>query len=153
MSNLQIRAAEVRDLETLREYERGVVDAERPFNQSISPGPATYYDLEALIADPQSELLIADIDGTIAATGYATIKRSLPYLEHDRHAYLGFMFVLPDFRGQGLIQKILDALVEWSASHGVVDYYLDVYANNAAAVKAYTKYGFEPNMIEMKING
>lgn len=151
MNQVTIREASEEDLPTLRRMEQSVVEAERPFNAMLREGPAAYYDIDALIASEQSMVLVADHLGKVIASGYATLKGSLPYLIHDRHAYLGFMYVDPDFRGQGIIQQIIGELMDWSRTRGVSDFYLEVYADNAAAIKAYEKYGFRRNLIEMKL--
>ena len=62
------------------------------------------------------------------------------------------MYVAPEYRGQGIIQAIISQLLEWSRSQGVSDFYLDVYADNESAVRAYEKFGFEASVIEMKLH-
>jgi hypothetical protein len=50
----------------------------------------------------------------------------------------------------GLNKIILKNLVHWGQSQGVADFYLDVYAENSSAVRAYQKFGFEGSLLEMK---
>lgn len=152
MSDLTIRAATADDVVGLRDCEQGVVSAERPMNDDLNPGLIQYYDIEALIASADSEMLVVESAGKIVGCGHATIKQSADYFFHDRHAYLGLLYVAPDQRGKGLIQRVMDALVAWSRSKGVTSYYLDVYPQNASAIRAYEKYGFRPNMMEMKLH-
>lgn len=151
MNRVTIREANEEDVPRLRTMEQGVVEAERPYNSLLRAGPVNYYDIGALIASDKSMVLVADHVGQVVGSGYATLKESLPYLKHERHSYLGFMYVDPNFRGQGVIQQILDGLVDWSRGRGINDFYLDVYAGNVAAIKAYEKYGFRSNLIEMKL--
>jgi ribosomal protein S18 acetylase RimI-like enzyme len=42
--------------------------------------------------------------------------------------------------------------MQWARTMGVSDFYLDVYAQNQSAVKAYEKFGFKANLIEMKMH-
>ena len=146
------RQATHNDLPALLALEQAVVEAERPFNDAIKPNSATYYDLPDLIDSEQSLLLVAEQKGEVVATGYGQIRPSKASLVHESHCYLGFMFVAPHFRGKGLNQQILDKLIAWSKNLDVNHFYLDVYAQNHAAIRAYEKAGFTSNMIEMKLN-
>lgn len=147
------RAATHADLVQLRALEQGVVEAERPFNPELRPAPVRYYDLEALIDSADSELLVVEVDREIQACGYAQIRPSKPSLRHERHAYLGFMIVAPALRGQGINAKVIERLLDWAKRRGVSDFYLDVYFENRAAVRAYEKMGFQPSLLEMKLSG
>ncbi len=146
------REALLTDLAELKRLEQAVVEAERPFNSTIKQQDATYYKIENLINDEDSKLVVADVDNCIVATGYGQIRTSKNSLKHEKHCYLGFMYVAPEYRGQNINKKILDELINWSREHGVHDFYLDVYSENVAAIKAYEKVGFMPSLLEMKLN-
>ena len=148
---MQIRQATLSDVNALLALEQAVVDAERPFNSAIKAQGARYYDIPALITDDDSHLLVAEDNGAIVATGYVQIRQSKPSLEHNVHGYLGFMYVAPAYRGMGLNKQIIDTLMAWAESKQVFDFYLDVYAENRAAINAYEKVGFQPSMLEMKL--
>ena len=149
---LKFRAAKLSDLEQLKYLEQKVVEAERPYNPSIKKPEAYYYDIEHLILSGDVYLLVAEVDEVIVATGYAKIRPSKTSLNHKFDSYLGFMYVDPDCRGQAVNKRIVEYLIRWSQDKGVNDFYLDVYADNAAAINAYVKSGFSPSMIEMKLN-
>lgn len=147
---MNIRPAQPADIAELLRFEQGVISAERPFNPQIRD-QTHYYDLHALIQDDQSLLVVAEQAGALIASGYAQIRESKAHLQHDRHAYLGFMFVRPEYRGQGVNKAVLERLLAWSKDNGVVDCYLDVYAENTAAIRAYEKAGFAGSLLEMKL--
>ena len=65
---------------------------------------------------------------------------------------MGFMYVDPKFRGQGVIQNIIEQLKQWSISLNIFETRLEVYSENTSAIKAYQKKGFENRMIEMKMD-
>jgi len=48
-------------------------------------------------------------------------------------------------------QKIIEALMQWSASQNVYELRLDVYYDNLTAIRAYEKAGFKKHMIEMRM--
>ena len=151
MLDIKIRSAELADLEVLRRFEQGVVDAERPFNEQLKEGEIQYYDLENMFSDSNTEILVAEIDSTVIASGYSTIRKAKPFFKHDRYAYLGFMYVEPNYRGKGVIKMVLDELIAWSAKNDAEEIRLEVYSDNLPAIKAYRKAGFKELMTEMRM--
>jgi ribosomal protein S18 acetylase RimI-like enzyme len=152
MEKIVIRKATEKDLDTLYQFEQGVIEAERPFDSTLRKGLIRYYDLQELINSPHAQLLVAEFENKIIASGYVRIEKSKPYLEHSHHAYLGFMYVLPEFRGKGVNKKIIDSLNEWAKSKNINELRLEVYIDNASAIRAYEKLGFVPHMLEMRMN-
>ena len=149
---MELRIAQPDDLPILLEFEQGVIAEERPCDESIKTTSTKYYDLNELLADPNTNLQLMEHDGRIVGCGYAQLRPSESAFVHDKHAYLGFMYVEPDARGQGVNKKIVESLISWSRDRGVDDFYLEVYVENRAAIRAYEKVGFTPNMVEMKLS-
>ena len=151
MNHFTTRQARLDDLEILYRFEQGIITAERPFNETLKPGRINYYDLKEMLTLPHVHIAVA-IDGDkIIGSGYARIDSSKHYLQHQQHAYLGFMYVEPEYRGQGVNQLIIEALAAWSMSRGIYELRLDVYNNNASAIRAYEKAGFERHLVEMRM--
>ena len=146
-----IRSATVNDISKLLQFEQGVIAAERPFDTTLKPDPIRYYDIEQMITSPNVELVVAEINGAIVGSGYARIENAKPFLAHRQYGYLGFMFVDEEHRGKGINQKIVDELKKWCASKNIFELRLEVYHQNAAAIKAYQKAGFEKHMVEMRM--
>ena len=152
MQDFILREAELADEPVLLEFEQKVVEAERPYNSAIKSGDVFYYDLPALLASENSYLVVTEADSRVVGSGYAQLRESKKSLTHDVHSYLGFMYVEPEYRGCGINKKIVEELIRWSKSQGTTDFYLDVYAGNEAAIRAYEKAGFVRSMIEMKLH-
>lgn len=152
LDELIVREARGEDYRSLVTLEQKVIDAERPYNMSLKKQDAYYYDIEKLISDRDSRLVVGEVSGNIVATGYVQVRDSKPALDHDNHGYLGFMYVAEEYRGLGLNKVILQDLVNWGQQQGVADFYLDVYAENNSAVRAYEKFGFRGSLLEMKLN-
>jgi GNAT superfamily N-acetyltransferase len=151
MQEIVIRPAVLTDLDVLLKFEQAVIEAERPFDNTISTGAdVRYYDLEGLIVLPDAEIVVAEIGHEIIGCGYARIEDSKAYLKHRKHSYLGFMYVVPEHRGEGVNKKIVEVLEAWSASKGVSELRLEVYVENAAAIRAYEKTGYTGNVLEMR---
>lgn len=147
---INIRKATLSDVETLLVFEQGVIAAERPFDSTLKSGHIHYYDIEKMITSGHIELLVAELDGAIIGCGYARIEEAKPYLQHRQHAYLGFMYVKPGYRGKAVNKMIIDELATWSASQNITELRLEVYQPNEAAINAYEKSGFVKHMIEMR---
>lgn len=150
MEQIIIRTAVPDDVDTLLVFEQGVIMAERPFDSTLKNGPINYYDIKKMIAADDVELVVATLKNKIIGSGYARIEDAKPYLKHPQHAYLGFMYVIPEFRGKGVNKLIIDALAKWSASKNITELRLDVYQNNVPAINAYEKAGFSKHMVEMR---
>jgi ribosomal protein S18 acetylase RimI-like enzyme len=151
VKNLIIRSATINDLTTLLLFEQGVINAERPFDNTLKTGHIHYYDLEKMIAATDVELVVAELEGKLIGSGYARIETAKPYLKHPQHAYLGFMYVVPEYRGKGVNKRIVEALAAWCISEKITELRLDVYNDNQAAILAYEKAGFKKHMIEMRL--
>ncbi len=147
---MHIRPATPDDLHTLLTFEQGVILAERPFDPTLRPDPIYYYDLNHLLHDADSILIVAEDAGHLIASGYATIRIGKPYFEYDRYAYLGFMFVDPAYRGKGVNQLIMSELANWCTSKNIREMKLQVYHDNVSAIRAYEKVGFKQDLIEMR---
>lgn len=148
---MNLRTATINDLDTLLEFEQGVILTERPFDPTLKDGHINYYDLKELILSPQSTVIVAEHNDEIIASGYALIKPAKDYLKYKEYAYLGFMYVRPSYRGRGINKLILDALTGWAKSKNMTELRLQVYDENKPAVKAYEKVGFKPLLVEMRM--
>lgn len=150
MPNIIIRKALLEELDILLSFEQGIIEYERPMLPDMMTEHFTYYDLKELIESENSEVLVAEVDGRLVASGYAKLKKSLNYHTHEFHSFLGFMFVSPDCRGKGINGKIIDQLTIWSKKKGATVLNLTVFAQNESGIRAYEKIGFDKSVIEMR---
>ena len=151
MQRIVLRSATSEDLDSLRRFQAGVIDAERPFDPTLQEGNIAYYDIPWLIAADHVQFLVAQIDEELVGCGFARIDSSKPYLKHAEHAYLGLMFVVPRYRGLGINGRILEGLKQWCRERNVAELRLEVYHGNQAAVNAYAKAGFTAHIVEMRM--
>lgn len=151
MEDILIRKATSADLQWLLEFEQGIIKAERPYDPTLESDPISYYDLSLLIASENAEVLVAEYDEEVIASGYAKIKKAQHFLNHENYTYLGFMYTKPEFRGKGVNRKIIGVLKHWSYSKGLKEIRLTVYDDNAGAIRAYEKVGFKKHLIEMRL--
>lgn len=152
MSTIQIRPATPEDLPVLLLFEQGVIKAERPFDPSLKADPIHYYDLEKLITGQDSIVLVAEDNRQLIASGYADIRQAKSFYNYEMFAYLGFMYVTPEYRGKQIIRLILAGLKDWCITKQIHELRLEVYADNTSAINAYIKEGFTNNLIEMSLS-
>lgn len=152
MEEIRIRTATPCDLEQLLTFEQDLIKTERPFDPTVKPDPVNYYDLKAMLTAPNIQVVVAEVNNKIIASGYARIDKSKPFLKHQRHAYLGFMYVLPEYRGKGINKQLIEVLKRWAASQNINEFRLEVYCENISAIKAYEKIGFSRYSLEMRYN-
>ena len=148
---VEIRKAIEAEIETLLSFEKGIVESERPFDDTLKDDEIHYYDLIELIRAKNAEVLVAEVNNEIVGSGYAKTLPAEPYLKYTEYAYLGFMYVKPAFRGLGINQKILHELMNWVRSQNVTEVRLKVYDENTIAKNAYLKAGFKPSLLEMRL--
>ena len=150
MMTIITRLATPSDIDTLLAFEKGIIAAERPYDTTLREGEIHYYDLLELIRSPGSEVMVAETNGQLVGSGYAQIRKADPFLKHTHFAYLGFMYVKPAFRGKGINQSLLEALLSWAKAKGISEIRLDVYDENIVAKNAYLKAGFKPIILTMR---
>jgi ribosomal protein S18 acetylase RimI-like enzyme len=151
MNEITIRTATVHDLEILLQFEQGVIAAERPFDSTLKKGAIHYYDIEGMIDNSSVKLVVAEVQSQVVGSGYCRLENAKPYLKHTRHGYLGFMYVVPEYRGRGINKLIIGKLANWARSENITELRLDVYHGNTTAILAYEKAGFSKHMIEMRL--
>lgn len=148
---VKIRGAIETEIEILLSFEKGIVEVERPFDNTLKEGEVHYYDLIELIRSERAEVLVAVVNNEIVGSAYAKILPAEPYQKYLEYAYLGFMYVKPAFRGQGINQKVLHELMNWAKSQNLTEVRLEVYDENIIAKNSYLKAGFKPNLLEMRL--
>ena len=151
MNHITLRVATLEDLPILYSFEQGIITVERPYDPTLADDPINYYDIKAMILSEEVEVIVALFQEDIVGSAYAKIKKAQPYLKFNSYAYLGFMYVRPEYRGRGISRLVIDRLTDWARSQNLTELRLEVYAENSSAIKAYEKAGMTKNMIEMRM--
>lgn len=103
-------------------------------NGEITPKRIIYWkkDIEKDDGVKQTTF-VARVDGEVK--GYVA-----PRLEDGRR-FIGAMYVLPDYQGQGIGSKLIDEALKWYGADK--DIYLEVVSYNQKAIDFYKRFGFE----------
>jgi RimJ/RimL family protein N-acetyltransferase len=152
MNVISLRNADLKDLETLLEFEQGVIEAERPLDPFLAKGELFYYNIPELISSQQIHFIVAISNKKLVASGYLRLENSEHYHKNPEHGYIGFMYVKPSFRGQKISNLILKSLKDWAKAKNLNELRLDVYSNNTRAIKAYERFGFTKSLVNMRID-
>ncbi len=148
--NIITRVATLEDLPILLEFEQQLIAVERPMDISLEQErKISYYDIGEFITSKLAEVFVAVKGAEIVGSGYGLIKENKPYFSERKFGHVGFMFVKPEFRGQGVSKLVLGAIFNWFKKHQIRETRLQVYPNNPQAIKAYQKVGFKENLVEM----
>ena len=149
---IKLREATIQDLPLLLEFEKGLIEYEREFTPNLKKSSFNYYDLQAYIENPEISVVVAEQYNIVIASGYALINKNKHYKNPEYYVFLGFMYVIPEKRGEGVNKMIIDYLLNWGKEKGYSEFQLDVYTPNISAIKAYEKAGFTPETLTMRIN-
>lgn len=128
----------------LQEYERTLHDTRLPGAQVME----AYFDrLRQEVAAQSGAILIAEEDGRFLGLVACVVARDdlvQETADSNVYGYVTDIYVVPDRRGSGLAQALLQAAEIHLAPTGISRVRINVLAANTMARRAYEKHGFEP---------
>jgi ribosomal protein S18 acetylase RimI-like enzyme len=128
----------------LQEYERTLHDTRLP---GVAVMDAYFDRLQREVAAQSGAILIAEDGGRFLGLVACVVARDDAVQEtadSNVHGYITDIYVVPERRGSGLAQALLQAAEAHLAPTGVGRVRINVLATNAMARRAYEKHGFEP---------
>jgi GNAT superfamily N-acetyltransferase len=148
--NLQFRPAIQTDLPVIvRMLAQDELGAQR--ERFETPLPEAYYAaFEAIAADPNQELIVADLDGEVVGTLQLTYLPTLSYQGGTR-AQVESVRVLEQVRGRGIGARMMAWAIERARQRGCHLMQLTSHQSRADAHRFYERLGFTKSHIGMKI--
>lgn len=143
-SKLTIRSVDSQDVVNLISLrKRALLDHPTAFGANGHQPDAKYMEwAEGLISEDRHfnlPLVISDRDDLV---GMGVIRRgNSPKQAHS--AEIKAIYLLPEWRGMGLVQELIDIMESWARSVGVVVIKLQVTTVNMAGIRAYQKAGYQ----------
>jgi len=138
------RAAVIAAEIELQEYERTLHDTRLPGGAVMD----AYLDrLQREVAAQAGALLVAEDGGRFLGLVACLVVQDDAVQEtpdSNVHGYIADIYVVPERRGSGLAQALLQAAEDHLAPTGVSRLRINVLAANAMARRAYEKHGFVP---------
>jgi ribosomal protein S18 acetylase RimI-like enzyme len=163
MGKFTIRAYEPVDadrvLDLIIEFQEYLaqIDARQYYTPFSNREDAVKY-LEQSVKDVEERegaFYIAEIEGDIVGFTQGIIDRHkddpLYVLGHKSGdlGWIGELFVKPVHRGQGIANKLVEAMTEYFKSRGCINIRLKVASDNKLAQQVYEKMGFKPRCHEL----
>lgn len=138
--SVSIRAAEPEDLDTLVAFTRQ--EAREAENRELDPDVVKRGVVVGLQAEgPSRYWVMCNQDGTPVGSISVTLEWS------DWRAanfwWIQSCFIQPEYRGQGLLDVMFDAVYKTMKQEQGLELRLYVHKGNPAAIRAYEKLGFE----------
>jgi GNAT superfamily N-acetyltransferase len=96
-------------------------------------------EVAGYLSDERGGLWVAYEDGMPVG---CVVLRPLPTVEAATECKR--LYVLPEYRGRGIAEALLDAMEEYALGRGVKWIYLDSYDDLRAAIRIYVGRGYEP---------
>lgn len=102
------------------------------------------YDLDDLLADPDSAVFVASrADGKLIAFIEASLREYAEACETSPVGYIEAWYVDPHVRGQKLGREMARAAEEWARAKGMTEMASDTWLENEISIAAHLKMGYE----------
>ena len=136
---LDIRRAKSADLESLVSFavaEAKEAEGVKKDSERVRQGVTT-----ALNNDSIAMYWVLEINNT-GVIGSVSIVKEWSDWNSGYYWWIQNMYILPEFRGKGLMEQLMQALKDAARNEGALELRLYVHKNNAQAISAYQKVGF-----------
>jgi ribosomal protein S18 acetylase RimI-like enzyme len=156
---LKVRKAKLKDVERicyLNSLLNKCHEQIDPFYQ-LKPDPQHLHQLsnqhfQRMIRSRNAAVFVAEDQGNIVGYIDGTLRTNIPIFQIQALGRLGTIFVLEEYRRQGIGEALTEALFQWFNSKQVEYVHINSDIRNTVAVNAWKKYGFQEEMIRMRIN-
>jgi len=136
---LDIRRAKSADLESLVSFavaEAKEAEGVKKDSERVRQGVTT-----ALNNDSIAMYWVLEINNT-GVIGSVSIVKEWSDWNSGYYWWIQNMYILPEFRGKGLMERLIQALKDTARNEDALELRLYVHKNNAQAISAYQKAGF-----------
>jgi GNAT superfamily N-acetyltransferase len=137
--NYVVRRAQLSDLEMLASF--AVQEAKEAEGIELSPENVRHGILTALENDFLGRFWVLTRENE-ELLGNVSVIREWSNWRGGYYWWIQSLFVLPEFRGAGLMQILIDIVKDAAQRGGAIDLRLYVHGKNERAIKAYQKAGF-----------
>jgi ribosomal protein S18 acetylase RimI-like enzyme len=142
---INIRKAEINDLETIRKLSLMLFDKEKKEYD-------IYLDMEWTYSDAGKKhfvnrikkgcTLIVEVDGKMVGYLAGGIAKAYPYRTVKDVGEIDSMYVMDEYRNKGIGSKLVTLFFEWCNEKGLTHIKVEASAQNINGIKFYKKMGF-----------
>ena len=150
MKPVLVRRAEQADSHILLDLvERLVEFGPPPWRDAGAMRRIDRQNLEKAIASTAQDpsVLVAWSGSDIA--GFIHLHSALDAYNECPHGHISDIVVASEFEGRGVAQSLMDAAEDWARAQGYAWLTLNVFEDNARALKAYERRGFQRDILRM----
>ena len=108
--------------------------------------------LRERFAEISTKLIVAEEDGEIVAFMLCFLEPNVPVYKERKIGVISDVYVKQERRRKGLAKKMLDVAAAWFRKNKVRTVRLNVAADNLEARAAWRMIGFEPLMIDKRLD-
>ncbi len=101
-------------------------------------------DYLARLDRPGSMSFVADDDGRVVGMASVALEASPPGRAPSQHATIGYLYVDPSHRRQGVARRLYEAVASWAEKEGADHLEMTVLAANRDAAAFWQSIGFTP---------
>ncbi len=142
---LQIRTAEIRDVDALREIDLLSFVENRTFDPHIDPnwiyGEKAIHYFSRAIQDSSRAVFVAISDGV--PVGFVSVVPKVVDYRDARIAEIDNLAVIPSYRSKGIGSALLLETKRWAKRSNFTILYVSSYAKNSVALALYNKAEFK----------
>jgi GNAT superfamily N-acetyltransferase len=115
----------------------------------IVPAPVSEIEFAAglreLLARPNATVIVAEIDDRLAGFIRAGVEPNAPDRLPEQHVGIGYLYVEPSARRQGVGRRLFEAVRQWASSQeGVAHFEMTVLSQDGQAEAFWRSLGFSP---------
>ncbi len=115
----------------------------------IVPAPVSEIEFAAglreVLAGPTGTVFVAELEGRLAGFIRAGVEHNAPDRLPEHHVGIGYLYVEPSARRQGVGRRLFEAVREWAASQeGVAHFEMTVLNEDGQAEAFWRSLGFSP---------
>lgn len=145
----RVRPAEERDIRVLYLAWQELRQHNAKQDSRIRPTPVSEVDFAIAVRElrdrPRSLTLVAEEEGNFAGFLTASIETNQPDRLPERHATIGYLYVLPAYRRRGLATELVRYAFDWARQQeGISHVEMSVLEHDAAARAFWESLGFSP---------
>ena len=122
------------------------------YRKPANPPARSQAFIEAILADPDALLMLAEKEGQVIGVLHATVRDApdVSILMPRRYGVINDVAVQHELRGLGVGQALMRAAEEWAHDKGAREVELNVYFFNQSAINFYELLGYEPVSQKMR---
>ncbi|HEM3701920.1 TPA: GNAT family N-acetyltransferase [Streptococcus suis] len=108
-------------------------------------------DLKALLDNPDKPIFVYEVDGQVVGHLFCELKTATgDVLEPVKTLFIDDLCVASSARGQKIGEQLYDFALSYAKEQGCHNLTLNVWADNAGAVRFYERLGMKPQMFRME---